>query len=143
MRVLSAHCHSILAHDDLASALSPTMCLVVANDQNHIANQCVAAFLFGAIVGYCDHIGMFQLARTLTLMLLVLTILDHLTVILVPWGYHGPGFEPGRFQGRAMTMEQLVVEILGFFINNLCLYFGFIFWYGLFSGRTYIYISSR
>ncbi len=119
------------------------MCVVVAGgDGNHLGNQCAAGFLFGLVVGYCESVGLFVLAHSMVVVLLVLTILDHLCVVFVPWGYHGPGAEPNRFRA-GITMQQFVWEIFAFFINNCCLYLSFLFWYGIFSGHTIVYVRSN
>ncbi len=101
---------------------------------NHCCNQMLAGFLFGATAGYCDCVGSIGLAQTISVLLFILTVLDHLCIIMVPWGYHGPGFERGRFR-RGITFGKLLWEIVAFFINNCCLYLSFIFWYMVFSGK--------
>lgn len=112
------------------------MCLIVVGPGgNHCCNQMVAGFFFGLSVGYCESVGLFGLAHTISVLLFVLTLLDHCGTVIVPWGYHGPGFEPNRFRG-GITLQQLVWEIIAFHINNCCLYVSFIFWYAVFSGHV-------
>ena len=133
--------------------------MCVLNDGQHVVNQFVGGFLFGLLVGVCDQLGFFGIARIICVFLLIVTLLDHcgsfnkcfynvcahsssflqqLGLVMVPWGYHGPGYGPGRFNGVILTMEQFLLEIIGFLVNNCIFYISFVFWAAIFSGRIIV-----
>ncbi len=111
------------------------MCIIVADaGYSHFWNQFFAGVLFGCTSGYLHQIGFFALSNLISTLLLILTILDHLGVVLMPWGYRGPGTEPGRFRGP-MTLNQLGYEFFSFLLNNVLLYVTYIFCYAVASGH--------
>ncbi len=120
------------------------MCIVVTPaGHSHYWNQLFIGVIVGCAAGYAHGVGFYSLANLLTTLLLILTILDHLGVILVPWGYRGPGTEPGRFRGGAITVDQLGYEFLNFLINNCVLYVTYAVFYALSSGHLIITKEGR
>ncbi len=115
------------------------MCIVVGPaDPGHWCVQILAGFLFGLAVGYCESLGLFGLAHTITVTLFILTLMDHFGAIVVPWGYHGRGYEPGRFRRRGISMGELIWELIAFIFNNCVLYVSFVMFYALFSGHVVV-----
>ena len=120
------------------------MCIIAAQPQGagHVWNQFLAGLFFGLTSGYAHHTGHTFAANCISSFLLVITVLDHLGVILVPWGYRGPGTEPGRFRG-AMTLDQLVYEFFAFLVNNVTLYVTYILFFLVGSGHLILNRDGR
>ncbi len=116
------------------------MCYVLTG-QSHCCNQLFFGLVLGAAAGYFSHIGLLLLGHLIGYVVLVATVLDHLTVLLVPWGYRGPGAEPDRFAGGAappVTAGLVGIELLCFLRNNAVLGMAFAMAYALCSGYVVV-----
>ncbi len=92
---------------------------------------------FGLIVGFSEAMGLRGFGYLISTIVFTLTLMDHFCVMFVPWGFHGPGFEPYRFQG-GITFDRLIWEFSAFFMNNCVIYLAYLFWYGIFSGHVFL-----
>ena len=104
-----------------------------------VVNQFVAGVCFGSLIGYAHRLGLNSLAHLVATLLILAIVLDHLAIVMMPWGYRGPGTEPGRF-ARFLSLEELLGEIIGIFVNNLVLYATFLIFFGI--AAKYIHIEK-
>ncbi len=109
--------------------------------KQHMVNQVIGGLIFGIITGVCARLGLFGLSAIASILLFLLTLLDHLGSIQVPWGWHGAGSGPGRFN-RNLSFGDILWEFLSFIINNIILYITFIIVYELVVGR-WMYARHR
>ncbi len=101
----------------------------------HLLHQFVAGLVFGLAAGFFAHRGLFSVCNVIGVSLFVLTILDHLGYVRLPWGWHGPGSHPPRGHGH-ITMGDFIWEILIFCINNFVVYLTFLFFYEVAVGQV-------
>ncbi len=108
----------------------------------YCCSQLAAGMLFGFVAGKLFRMGCSGLANVISTLVLVLTILDHVRVVNVPWGYKGPGTEPERFRG-GVGPAGACYELFFFLANNLLLYATYVFFFAVGSGHLVFFKGGR
>ncbi len=102
----------------------------------HLAQQFFAGIVYGLGAGYAEFHGHHQVSHFILLAMVVITLLDHLGFVYVPYCWHGRGAEVDRIPPLTrLTSELIFWEVMHFVFFNTVLFASFVMFYGLGSGR--------
>ncbi len=99
-------------------------------------HQFVAGLVFGCAAGFFANRGMYGVCNTISTLLFVLTLLDHLGYIHTPWGWHGAGAHHHQKSLAHTGFGDVLWEFTVFVINNFMVYMIFLFFYEVSIGRV-------
>ncbi len=97
-------------------------------------HQFVAGLIFGSAAGFFANKGMYGVTNVISTLLFVLSLLDHLGYLHIPWGWHGPGAHHPKGL-KHIGFGDILWEFVVFVINNFVVYVAFLFFYEVSVGR--------